>query len=438
MNKLQTFVNNVYNDFSRGSTKTLKSSTDGNMLTLTPELIELLKAGTPANVDQGRVLQWADKALSIVRTDIKVWKDAWTMTTAEDDPKNWRLQNIYEFDVDQDAMITSQTENLINKCLKTEFSLKSSAGKIDEEQTKKLANSIGFREIRKKIHEAKFFGYSLIQMQVIQLDGGKQALKVEMLPRQNVVPKKGRFYEDYSEDKWIAYREMAEFGSYLVEIDSGTVGKFNKAIPHVLFKKFAFSCWSELCEIFGIPMRVLKTDTQNKVVLARATKMMREIGAAAWAIIDESESMEFAKAVDSNGDMFKSFKDALNNEISMLVSGVIYGQDTVNGNRSKDESAQIILNENVGALLKEEEMTQNSIIIQALIQIGFLKGDVVFEFDPTEDMDKLWTRTKDTMSEFDVDPAFITSKFGIPILGKKQNASSGSDKTKLDLGDFFA
>ncbi|WP_446662918.1 phage portal protein family protein, partial [Flavobacterium psychrophilum] len=33
----------------------------------------------------------------------------------------------------------------------------------------------------------------------------------------------------------------------------------NKAVSHVLFKRFAQSCWSELCEIYGIPPRVLKT-----------------------------------------------------------------------------------------------------------------------------------------------------------------------------------
>src|SRR5690606_16092283 len=129
---------------------------------------------------QKRVLAWKEKALSVVRTDVKQWKNAWMMTTAEDDPKNWQLQNIYEYDVMMDSLLTSQLENRVNKSLKTEFSIKAKGkdGKRDDEQSSKLANSIGFRTIFENILKSQFTGYELMEVSIQQMEGGEQQLIV--------------------------------------------------------------------------------------------------------------------------------------------------------------------------------------------------------------------------------------------------------------------
>ena len=401
MSKFGTFVRNVASDFGRApATKQL---------------------ATKEKDLEKRVLAWKEKALSVVRTDVKQWKEAWMQSTAEDDPKNWPLQLIYEYDAKQDALLTSQLENRINKSLKTEFSIKPKGkdSKKDDVQTELLANSMGFRKILEQILETPFTGYSLMELSIVMQEGGEMSLECAVLPRTNGVPRNGRFYFDYTEDKFIEYRNLPEFGNYVIEINTEDVGKLNKAVPHILFKKFALSCWSELCEIYGIPPRVMKTDTQNTSMLNRAVNMMRDMGAAAWYIIDESEKMEWADGINTNGDVFNNLKNALNNEISMLISGAIIGQDTVNGNRSKDESARAVLDELVVSDLKRAEMIINTIVIPALVSIGFLKGTIKFEFDPTEDLATLWTRTKDAMSEFEVDPEFIRTKFGVQVIGPK-------------------
>lgn len=411
MSKLSQFFNNVSQAISGGT--------------------EPINLAADKKQEQKRVLDWQNKALSLVRKDVKEWKNAWQNTTAEDDPKNFPLQLIYENDVMIDALLTSQLENRINKMLKTEYSIKAKKSKErDDEQTDKMTNSIGVRTVLTEIAKSYFLGYSLLEISVIQLEGGEQELKVYSIPRTNVVPQKGRFYPDVTADKYINYRELTEFGTYILEFDTEGVGLLNKVVPHVLFKRFALSCWSELCEIFGIPPRTIKTDTQNPKMLARAEKMMMDTGAAAWFIIDESEKMEWGEGVATNGDVFKSLINAENNEISMLISGAIIGQDTVNGNRSKDESAREVLEELVASDLKRIEMLMNATVIPALIKIGFLKSDVVFEFDATEDLDTLWTRTKDTFTDFEVDPEFIRTKFGVQILGaKKKNEDTGKKLT---------
>lgn len=380
-----------------------------------------------------QVLAWQKKSLSLIRSDVKQWKTAWQMTSA-DEPKNYNLQLLYDTEVMQDALLTSQMENRINKALKTEFAIKSKkSGEKDEQQTMIMAQSLGVRTILTEILLAHYLGYSLLELAVTINDSGELELIVNPVPRTNVVPQNGRFYSDYSEDRFIEYRNLAEYGSYILEFDTGGVGLINKVVPHVLFKKFAFSCWSELCEIFGIPPRVMKTDTQNPSMLNRAKQMMMDTGAAAWFIIDESEKFEWGQGVQTNGDVFKQLIGSENNEIAMLISGAIIGQDTKNGNRSKDESAREVLMELVQSDLKRLEMIMNSKVIPALVKIGFLKGEIRFEFDATEDLDSLWAKTREAWQEFNVDPEWVKDKFGIEITGVKENKATGQN---LQL-DFF-
>lgn len=135
----------------------------------------------------------------------------------------------------------------------------------------------------------------------------------DLVPRENVSPEVGKFYPDAEGSETVDYRLLPEFGRWLVEIypRKCDLGLLNKAVPYVLIKKFALSCWSELCEIFGIPPRVMKTNTTDDEMLERAETMMREIGSAAYFIIDTTEDFEFAQGVATNGDVYKiSFRPA--------------------------------------------------------------------------------------------------------------------------------
>jgi hypothetical protein len=385
-----------------------------------------------------KVIAWQNKALSIVRTDVKQWKNAWTLSKS-DDPKTFQLQLLFANEILQDLILTSQMNNRINKSLATAFSLKQKkSGEADEEQTTKIKQSSAIRLVISEILMSEYLGYSMVEIHMIKNEQGEDELTLSVIPRENFVPSTGKFYFDYTEDKFIEYRKVAEYGTNLLEFDSNEIGLINKIVPHVLFKKFALSCWSELCEIFGIPPRVLQTDTQNPAMLNRAKAMMMDTGAAAWYIIDESEKIEWANGVATNGDVFKQLIACENNEISMGISGAIISQDTTNGNRSKDESARSVLQELVDSDLIRVEQLMNEKVIPALIRLGFIKGDLRFEFDATEDLSTLWQRTKESFSEFNVNPEFVKTKFGIDILSAKTQEKATDPTKKLNLDfDFF-
>lgn len=362
----------------------------------------------------GYFLKIQPKAVSQARNDIAVWKTALRQAMAVETPRRIKLQNLYR-DIMTDALLSSQINNRQLQTLSAEFSLKDANGEVNEEATAILKSSRYFYTITRNILDSIFLGPTLIEL--LNTDTG---LRVVTIPRNNIEPRGGILLLDENDSKGIPYRTIREFNTWLFEFgEPDELGLLNKAVPHVLFKRFAESCWSELCEIYGIPPRVLKTNTQDPVMLTRAEAMMRDMGAAAWFIIDDVESFEFAKGADSNGDVYNNLIRLCNNENSMLISGAIIGQDTKNGNESKETVSVEILNRLVESDKQMVESYWNEAILGGLFRIGLLPDGLTLSFDPQENIERLWSMTKDVLQYMDVDPEWIKSKFGIEVIAAK-------------------
>lgn len=394
--------------------------------------------GVVSDDDKKRYLPYDLKAVYRVRKDIKNWNDALNQANYIQ-PQNWMLQKLYD-DVMIDALLTSQVSNRENRLLTLDFNIKVN-GEIDEEQTLALRKHPMYRFLTQQKTRSLFRGYSLVELSMSKDAEGTNILTGEEIPRTNVVPKTGLFYTDYYNiTDYIKYRDLPEFGTWILEYNTHDFGLLNKAIPHVLFKRFAQSCWSELCEIHGIPPRVMKTNTADKTQLNRAEKMMKDLGSAAYFIIDNEETFEWAQGVSTNGDVYKNLMDACRNEICLLVSGAIIGQDTKNGARAKDETAKEML-----WLLQQSDMSMveeqwNNISIPALVQHGILKGDnITFEYVPTEDIKSLWGITLGALQYFEIDPEWVKNKFGVEIIAARPQpvkGSGNSDSSNL-AADLF-
>ena len=380
------------------------------------------------------------KATSLMRQDIQSWRKVLQMAQMEDNPTNWGLQLLLN-NIRLDALLSSQIENRKDQTANASYSIIGSNGEEDEEDTTKASNSVAFNKIIDIYQEAFLLGYSMIELYVDK-EGNLQVLD---LPRTNIVPQKGLFYYEYLEQtKSVKYRELREYGTFILEfnrldIATQNFGLLNKVVPHVLMKRFAQSCWSELCEIFGIPPRVLKTNTQDPLMLARGDAMMRDMGAAAYFIIDDNEELEFAQAASTNGDVYKNLINLCNNEISLLISGAVYGQDTVNGNRSKDESAQEILWQKVLADQRSIEQVMNTTILPALARHGFVKDGSTFKYAEAEDVDKLFKFAQPflTSTKYKLKTEWIKDKFGVEVEEVAEPYIKENKKLHADIPNNF-
>lgn len=377
--------------------------------------------------------QIAPKSTSQTRKDIGSWRRAMDMARNVSGRQLYPLHLLYE-DIETDALLTSQKNNRMLKVLSLPFMLKDVNGDTNETETKSFQNEKWVNEISTRILESIWYGHSLVELLIE--DGN---LITKLIPRTNVNQFEGLVYLDYSNpDKSIKYRESDEYGYTLLEFGKeGDLGLLNKTVPHVLMKRFATSCWSELGEIYGIPPRVLKTNTHNPAMLNRSEKMMRDMGAAAWFIIDESEDFEFAKGVSTNGDVYNNLIGLCNSEISLLSSGALIGQDTQNGSRSKDESAQDMLQQLINYDLSLLEQYWNTSVIPALVELGILKEGLTFAFEVTEDISDLWAMTQAALPYYEMDIEWLNNKFGLKITEKKASGFDQMLNLNLNPNDFF-
>lgn len=372
---------------------------------------------TPARRD-GYVTKIVPKTVTRTRADIALWKSALRAADNVENPRRTRLQRLYA-DIMQDAHLTSLVELRVLSLLGTPFTLKRN-GEVDEECTALLASAAWKRDIDRFAWEELLYGHSLIEL-TTSPDGTPQ---VTLLPRTNVVPEQGVLLLSEDDGDGIRYREAREYGTWILEFGSRTeYGLLNKAVPHVLFSRFAQSCWSELCEIYAIPPRVLKTNTQDPEMLDRAEQMMREMGAAAWFIIDTNEEFSFAKGADTNGDVYNNLIRVCKEASSLLICGAQLGQDTLNGNRSKEESSQKLFDKIIQADRTRVQGYWNEIILPALVRIGIVPAGLTYEYQQEEDLEKLWQQTHQAMQYFHVEPEWIRNKFGIEVTGEKENGA---------------
>ena len=384
------------------------------------------------------------KAMARTRADVLTWKSALAMAENIDNPKLYPYYNLVK-DMLLDAHTTSQIKNRKLKTLSANFSIKKANGETHTELTSQLQKSVWFGEIISHILDSEYFGYTLIELNRQVAPAGSNEMpfsdvEVTLVPRQNVIPQKGLILKDYTDDKGLDYLNASEYGTWLLDFGGvGDLGLINKAIPHILFSRFAQSCWSELCEIYGIPPRVMKTNTRDRQALNRAERMMTDMGAAAWFIIDETEQFEWATSgVPSTGEVYDGLIKLCRDNISLLISGAIIGQDTKYGSKGKEVSSQDMLQALVDADQTTVEQYMNDKVLPALYAIGVLpEADLSLVYDQAEDLGELWTRTKEILPYKEVSDDWIKEKFGIEVTGQKAPIGNLQAGQLTQLSAFF-
>jgi len=373
---------------------------------------------------------------SIVRRDFSDWKLAQLSAQSVSNPRQVLLQTLYS-DVMQDALMSSQIDTLrIGKSKAADFDLVDSQGNTDEQATEQFKASGLYEQFAGYIVESLFYGFT-----VAEITGGK----VRTVPRSYIEPTEGVFYPDQYGHSGISYRKLREYGRTILEFypKEGALGYINKAVPYVLIKKFALSCWSEFCEIFGMPPRILKTNTQDSEMLTRAESMMREIGSAAYAIIDTTEDINFGQSVSTDGTIYEKLISKCDGQISLINLAAVLGQDTVNGNYSKEESSAKLLDDVVASDKKLIESYFNTLILPALAHNGMVKDGLRLRISKSKDIEALWNKTVQAMPYFNIEPKWIKDTFGIEVTDPKVSSLSCPPPTcppsmSEGLDSFFA
>ncbi len=376
--------------------------------------------------------QIIERSVTGTRKDIQDWRRSENIALNVEGRKMWPIQLLFK-NILKDTTLTSQIENRRLKVLSAAFVLQDAAGNELEDLTRVHQNAKWINAINSAIFERKLFVHSLIE-----LVKEKDKINVNLIPRENVDPFAGVVYPDYLGIQTIDYRNADEYNNTLFEFGENfeDLGLLNKAVPHVLMKRFTQSCWSELCEIYGIPPRVMKTNTHNPSMRAKGEQMLRDMGAAAWMLIDTTEDFQFAQGVSTNGDVYKNFMDFCNAELRLLITGVQLGQDSKNGSRSKEEVALDMFNDLINADCSEIEEEWNTKIMPACIELGIFPKGTRYVYPPVEDIEELFKRTQQALQHYEVDAKWYKQKFGVEVTERKQPTNVLQQGLNINDGFF--
>lgn len=369
------------------------------------------------------------KQAPVVRRDIDDWKNAQHAATRVDNPKFNKLQELYSY-ILTDAHLTSQINLRKARAIATPYVIKSPAGKEDPKYTDLIASIPVVRDIIGNILDAQLFGYSLLEFNI-----DADIVNVSLIDRRHIDPIHGVVFIQQSDDAGIGYRSIPEYGRSLIEFRVDGLGLLNKAIPHVLYKRFAQACWSEFCEVCGMPPRFIKTNTQDEELRERYQQMLANVGSGANYIIDLDDEIGFAQTNASDGSVYEKLFNVCKNEISLLITGAILGQDTVYGSNAKEQSSTELSSEIIDSDLNFIKSQMNAVVLPALAALGIIPAGLQFDYPKQEDISELFEQTIRSAAYFDINPEWFRSKFGIEVTGLR-NAMPTLNVKPSDL-DFF-
>ncbi len=366
---------------------------------------------------------------SLFNKEIKTWKAARTEALDIYNPRRILLTELYR-DIELDGFIRGISKNRVLRVSNKPFKImNATTGKEDKEKTR-LLRKRWFKQLIKQAVRSSYHGHSLVYFKEPDPITG-QFRKLELVPREHVVPEWNAVFPDPRGFEYFIYTDPPLNG-FVISIDGEEdLGLYDAAAPLYILKKHSWQNWDEFEELFGLPIRTVKTASQDKKVLAEIEKWMQEMGTAAYGIFPQDTELDIKenKQTDAFDVFFQKVKGA-NEELEILLTG------------NKNASQQGGTYGKQEALLKEQdEVTKddmgfvedlvNDEVLPRLRLYGYPFGeDDVFAFDNTErlgikDMAEVYKIVVKDMG-FDVDEQEMNERLSIKTNGRRKPTQSAA------------
>ncbi len=388
-------------------------------------LLAAARAAKTAEQKRSVLIQLNQVAEYLTQKDIATWRAAWQMALNIDNPKRCQLYDCYT-----DALIDLHLSGCIGqrngKTLQKKFVLRTPDGKEDME-AQKIFERQWFLDFMSYALEANYWGYSLIQLgDVTTVNDIRTFTKVELVPRKHVIQEFGVIVKDAGDDpsQGVSYRSGG-YEKWCIEVGRPRdLGLLLKCVPQAFSKKNMLAYWDVFGEIFGMPIRIAKTNAQTGTERSRIESMLENMGAAAWGLFPDGTDIDIKES--SRGDAFNVYDKRVERANSEMSKGILNQTMTIdNGSSLSQSEVHLEIFENV--CRADDTMIKNIVndkLIPLMIEHGFpLKGlnfdwDEAASFSPSErrEMERV------ILQYYDVDPQYFTDRYKIPITAKRSDS----------------
>ena len=372
-----------------------------------------------------------------VRQDVGRLRLALTVAENIQAPQRYLLYQTYK-DSMLDAHLTACIENRINMTMSREHKMLNADGTINEDATK-ILNTKWFYDYCRYVLETPYYGYSVIQFGDITNKGFASST---LIPRQYVKPEfhlvtaqsSGFTGNDYREEPFKWWCQGVG--------DEKDLGLLKQASIYAIYKKNALGAWAEFCEVFGVPIRIGKTDITDPLTRQNMENFLKNMGVSSYAVMDKNDIID---VVESNrSDAFQVFDEMINRantEISKLILG---------STGMMDEKAHVgaaSVHEKVSERYQErdEHLLENYVnngLIEILEYHNIIPKGLTYELSDIEDID-LQDRAKMDIEllktgKYKIPATYILETYGTPVIEIEEPKQTPTQKTITnELADLY-
>lgn len=345
---------------------------------------------------------------------ISLWKTAIEEFENPQFPMNVDLIRVYN-DAVLDAHLSALIETRKQKTTGSDFKIVDENGEEIEEQTA-LVDKQWFVDAMGHALDSKFFGHSLLQF------GdriGKDFKSVSVVPREYVLQQKSLVKTSPNAFDGKAFKSFA--GWVIPAGGDCDLGLLAKAVPLTVYKKSAMGAWADYADIYGVPLRVGKTNVRDDETRENLAEMLENMRSATWAVVDTDDVVEMVGG--SSTDAFQTFENqiaTLNNELSKLIIGSTMTMDS-GSSRAQSETHENTTNQIAKADARWMEHWVNMYFIPMLNDYHGFGITGTFKFDTTEVLTvaEQFAIDEKLMAYYNIPADYITEKYGTPVEEKE-------------------
>jgi len=391
------------------------------------------KTGRQSRKDSQIIVRYTDiRQANRTFTDIKTWRDALKAAENTTNPTRYNLYDLYN-----EAMLDGHLKSVINKritaIINAPLHFSRDGDEVDEIMDS--VNTEDFDYILKELLNSRFWGYTLLEMDLT--DGISAAL----VDRRHVKPEKNLVVKQPYDTTGIDYTQPPYAGTVLAAGDVKDFGLMLQACQYVIYKRGGIGDWAQFAELFGMPLKVGKYDGYDELARKKLVTDLDSAGSAATMVIPKDTDIEFVESKSSgNNNVYKEFVETLNAEISKLIVGqTLTTEQGQRGARSLGEVHAEVEEQIFEADKRFVEHILNEKLIPLMEAAGmqvkggmFMFGDAELDIKTRLDID-MQLKNGGLL----IDDDYLYNKYGIPKPDNYDEMKEEERQRKEDAAEAF-
>lgn len=345
-----------------------------------------------------------------------------------------RLIDQYESCYIQNAHLQGTIATLFSQLIGKRYMLarEDKDGKwIRDPKQSKLCQGSQFEKIIRAIIEAKFYGYSLIEIKS-EIDPETGLLKeVNSIERRNVLPDQRRVIKRWGQWSPGWDLDAEQYRHNYILVNNGDFGIFAATTPNILAQKYTLSNWVNFSHTYGQPIIHGKTGAEDNDSRKRLARRIASAAQNKVLVTGKEDEIDIKAFTMSNSEkIYESLVEHVNKENDSLILG---SESMAGGTQSyvgSTKAHENIYRQRILSYRTYVENVMNEQVLPVLRYWGIVTDDVYFRYmNKVEMSDENKIRLFDVLTnKYEIAPEEINKEWGIEV-GRQRNFESGSGGT---------